>query len=115
MRDTPPTTPSAPAEAQAAAVDSPPEQSSDASSPVEGTAASPQRNPTTRATNPPAQGHIGFLDMGWPQGKAGGAVVDMQCGLLGMLSSESGKFVRFTPEVVEMIREAVAQLEKDDL
>ena len=57
-------------------------------------------------------GSVGYLEASPEEGMSGGAVVDMQCGLLGVNEARSigtgGSFVLFSAAVVERIRSAVA-------
>lgn len=61
-----------------------------------------------------AQKNMGFLHDSPEPGMSGGAVVDMYCGLWGILSKKSvwgagGAFIRMTPEVTSTLLEAAAQ------
>jgi hypothetical protein len=56
---------------------------------------------------------IGYVDYAPPPGMSGGAVVDMHCGLLGIIQGaegDGGTFVRFTPSVIQRIMAAVEDL-----
>ena len=57
--------------------------------------------------------HMGYLDIVPEQGMSGGAVVDMQCGLLGITAQRSaygvgGGFVELSAAVVGLVKAAVA-------
>ena len=61
-----------------------------------------------------AQSTLGFLLDSPEPGMSGGAVVDMYCGLWGILTKTSvwgvgGAFIRMTPEVTSTLLEAAAQ------
>ena len=63
----------------------------------------------------PLASHQGFLDTVPEQGMSGGAVVDSQCGVLGVTQSrslfgEGGGFVRLSPSVVQRIMAALGKL-----
>ena len=63
----------------------------------------------------PLASHQGFLDTVPEQGMSGGAVVDSQCGVLGVTQSrslfgEGGVFVRLSPSVVKRITAALGKL-----
>ena len=63
----------------------------------------------------PLASYQGFFDTVPEQGMSGGAVVDSQCGLLGVTESrsiygEGGTFVRLSPSVAQRVMAAVGQL-----
>ena len=63
----------------------------------------------------PLASYQGFLDTVPEQGMSGGAVVDSQCGVLGVTQSrslfgEGGVFVRLSPSVVQRIMAALGKL-----
>ena len=63
----------------------------------------------------PLASHQGFLDTVPEQGMSGGAVVNSQCGVLGVTQSrsvfgEGGVFVRLSPSVVQRIMAALGKL-----
>jgi hypothetical protein len=63
----------------------------------------------------PLASYQGFLDTVPEQGMSGGAVVDSQCGVLGVTESrsifgEGGVFVRLSPSVVQRIMAALGKL-----
>jgi hypothetical protein len=63
----------------------------------------------------PLASYQGFLDTVPEQGMSGGAVVDSQCGLLGVIQSrsvfgEGGVFVRLSPSVVQRIMAVLGKL-----
>ena len=62
----------------------------------------------------PLASYQGFLDTVPEQGMSGGAVVDSQCGLLGVTESrsafgEGGAFVRLSPGVAQHVMASLAQ------
>ena len=57
----------------------------------------------------PLASYTGFLDTVPEQGMSGGAVVDSQCGVLGVIG-EGGVFVRLSPSVVQRIMAVVEKL-----
>jgi hypothetical protein len=63
----------------------------------------------------PLASYQGFLDTVPEQGMSGGAVVDSQCGVLGVTQSrsvfgEGGVFVRLSPSVVQRIMAVLGKL-----
>ena len=57
---------------------------------------------------------VGYLDSSPEMGMSGGAVVDMHCGLLGIIKGRSllgvgGELVRLTQPVMDRVLEAIAQ------
>ena len=72
------------------------------------------------ASAPPAalETATGYLDNSPEQGMSGGAVVDLHCGLLGIIKAKSvlgvgGELVRLTQPVVDRVLAAIAQCERN--
>lgn len=91
-------------------------QTPSSNSPTGSTA--PQDGLTMLTSAPPAalETAVGYLDGSPEQGMSGGAVVDLRCGLLGILKRKSllgvgGELVRLTQPVVGRVLEAIAQFE----